>query len=269
MTIALRSCTFLLIITLSFLLMGTSGCKNRPFPTSPSPDLHINWAKETPESLLTSMQKQANILNNFTAYFQISMDPPPKKMPSSFSGILYLSKEGENTRLRIKAFHLFGTTLFDMVAQEGTTKVYIPSKKTLFVGKIEKEMQEQAQGPQQIFSSLMINFASLSSRPGSRLSFAEDRVKLPLVDGELWLDKRTGHILSLTEKDKKIIYSGYQNLAPNQPAMPTDIQLTTPQGKARCQLKEITIYDTLGPENFDLSSYQVQEIKELAEAVQE
>lgn len=51
--------------------------------------------------------------------------------------------------------------------------------------------------------------------------------------------------------------------------MPTNIRLTTPQGKARCQLKEITVYETMGQENFDLSSYQIKEIKALSEAGKE
>ncbi len=269
MTPILRPSTLLLIIALLVLPFGLSGCKTRRTPTDQELALHINWAQETPESLLASMQTQANTLNNFTAYFQISMDPPPAKMPSSFSGILYLSKEGDNFRLRIKAFHLFGTTLFDMVSKEGTTKVYIPSKQTIYVGKITAQQQEEAQGPQKIFSSLMINFAALQTSPKSRLSFEKDRVKLPLMSGELWLDKRTGHILSLIENEKTINYSQYQQLAPNQPAMPTDIHLTTPHGKARCQLKEITLYETMGQEHFDLSTYQVKEIKELAEAGKE
>jgi hypothetical protein len=48
--------------------------------------------------------------------------------------------------------------------------------------------------------------------------------------------------------------------------MPTDIQLTTPQGTARCRLKEITLHARLGPENFDISTYPVKETKALSEA---
>jgi hypothetical protein len=269
MTLAPRPFICVLLFTLLILPLGISGCKTKRFPSDQEPALLINWAEETPESLLKAMQDSTTSLHTFTAYFQISMDPPPARMPSSFSGILYLSKEGDNTRLRIKALHLFGTTLFDMVAQEGITKVYIPAKQTLYVGKVDKEQQEQAQGPQQIFSSLMINFAALHARPDSRLKIERDKVRLLLVDGEMWLDKGTGHILSLAEKDKTILYSHYQQLVADQPAMPTDIQLTTPQGKARCQLKEITLHDTLGKENFDLSSYQAKEIKELSEAGKE
>ncbi len=269
MTLAPRPFSLILLIPLLVLVFGLSACKTRRLPFDQSPDIHINWVKETPESLLASMQNRADILNTFTAYFQISMDPPPAKMPSSFSGILYLSKNGEKTRLRIKAFHLFGTILFDMVAQEGTTKVYIPSKQTLYVGSMDKKQHEQAQGPQEIFSSLMVDFANLHVMPGSSLSIRSDKVKVLLVDGEMWLDKRTGQILSLKDKDKTITYSDYQKLSPDQPAVPTDIQLATEQGKARCQLKEITIYETMGQENFDLSSYQVNETKALSEAGQE
>ncbi|MEN8257183.1 MAG: hypothetical protein ABFS09_04910 [Thermodesulfobacteriota bacterium] len=269
MTLNQRPFSFLLLIALSLLLLITAGCKTRRFPTEQAPELHINWARETPESLLKSMRHRAQGLATFTAYFQINMDPPPAKMPSSFSGIIYLSKDGENTRLRIKAFHLFGATLFDMVAQEGVTKVYIPSKQTLYVGKTDKKQQEAAQGPQEIFSSLMINFNDLKILPGSSLIIGKDTVKLPLIDGEMRFDKKTGHILSLIEPDKKTIYSDYQKLAPNYPAMPTDIQLTSSLGKARCRLKEITIYQTMGQENFDLSSYQVKKIKALSEAGKE
>lgn len=270
MTTILRPLPFLLFITVALLLLSTSGCKTRPFPTDQEPALHFNWAQETPESLLASIQSQANTLNNFTAFFQISMDPPPAKMPSSFSGILYISKEGGNTRLRIKAFHLFGTTLFDMVTQDGITKVYIPGKHTLYVGKIDEEQQRhQGQGPQEIFSSLMINFAELVANPEKNLSIEQGIVKVPLVNGELVLDKKNGHILSLTEKEKRITYNAYQKLAPNQPAMPTDINLTSPHGNARCQLKEITLYKTMGQEHFDLSKYLVKEIKALSDAGKE
>ncbi len=269
MTLHLRPFILCIICTLLVFSFAISGCKNRRLPLEQDRNLHIKWAQETPDSVLASMQKEAGSLHTFTAYFQISMDPPPARMPSSFSGILYLSKEGENTRLRIKAFHLFGSTLFDMVAQDGTTKVYIPAKQTLYVGKIDAEQPEKAQGPQEIFSSLMINFAALQAKPGSTLTITSDTVKLLLVDGDMLLDKRNGHILSITDKDKEIHYSAYQQLAPHQPAMPTDIQLTTSQGKARCQLKEITLYDSLGQENFDLSTYQVKVVKELSEAGKE
>lgn len=190
MTLNQRPFSIFLIITVSLFLLGISGCKNRRFPSKEAPTLHINWAQETPESLLESMGNRAKGLDTFTAYFQINMDPPPKKMSSSFSGIIYLSKDGENTRLRIKAFHLFGTTLFDMVAQEGVTKVYIPSKQTLYVGKIDKKQQQEAQGPQEIFSSLMINFNDLKAMPGASLKIENDTVMLPLVGGEIYFDKK-------------------------------------------------------------------------------
>jgi hypothetical protein len=129
MTLAPRPFICVLLFTLLILPLGISGCKTKRFPSDQEPALLINWAEETPESLLKAMQDSTTSLHTFTAYFQISMDPPPARMPSSFSGILYLSKEGDNTRLRIKALHLFGTTLFDMVAQEGITKVYIPASR--------------------------------------------------------------------------------------------------------------------------------------------
>ncbi len=264
-----RPITLLLTLTLILFLLGIAGCKSRRLHQKDAPALHINWAKETPETLLKNMQESSGGLDTFTAYFQINMDPPPKKMPSSFSGILYLSKDGENTRLRIKAFHLFGTTLFDMVSQGGITKVYIPSKQTLYVGKIEDKQNDEEQGPRQIFSSLMINFNDLKAHPASTLKIGEDTVTLPLVNGEMLLDKGTGHILSLTEPDKTTSYSAYQKLAPNFPAIPTDIRLTSSLGKARCQLKEVTIYKTMGQENFDISSYEVKEIKALSEAGKE
>lgn len=266
MICSLRPFSLLICIALFLLLFGNSGCISRRLPAEDSPQPEINWAQETPESLLATMQNRASGLNTFTAYFQISMDPPPAKMPSSFSGILYISKEAENTRLRIKAFHLFGTILFDMVAQDGTTKVFIPSRHTLYVGTTNQEQQKEAQGPQEIFSSLMINFSDLKARPGSSLSIDKKRVKLPLLAGEIWFDKKKGHIISVTQKGKEIVYSDYQKMAANYPAMPTDIRLTTSLGKARCQLKEITLYKTMTDENFDLSHYQVEKVKELSEA---
>lgn len=255
---------FLLLILL--LALTLTGCGRRPLPAPPAPATTINWQTATPQSLLRAMQESTQSLNTFTAYFQISMDPPPARMPSAFSGVLYLSTTGATTRLRIKAFHLFGTILFDMVSQDNTTQVYIPGKQTLYVGRTEESSQQQAQGPQQIFGSLMIDFKALHARPGSTLLINDDTVRLLLVDGEMLLDKQSGRILTLTEQDKTLTYSDYQQLAPDQPAMPTDIRLTTPQGTARCRLKEITLHAHLGPENFDISAYPVKETKALSEA---
>ncbi|PLX49267.1 MAG: hypothetical protein C0613_07855 [Desulfobulbaceae bacterium] len=256
----------IILVILLLTLSSLSGCAARRPPAEPQPRLQLNWERETPQSLLASLQTKTEALNAFTAYFQISMDPPPKGMPSSFSGVLYLHKEATRTSLRIKAFHMFGTTLFDMVAQDGTTRLYIPSQRTLYVGRMDQNAQDGNQGPQAVFSAMLIDFSRLNARPHSTLTIGRHHVKLPLEGGEIWLDKETGHIVSLSRGDKTISYGNYQELQAGKPAMPTEINLTTATGKARCLLKEVTLQDKMAPSNFDISHYQVKETKPLSAA---
>lgn len=254
------------LVILLLILPALSSCATRRPSAESPPRPQIDWTRETPQSLLATLQTRTQALKAFIAYFQISMEPPPKGMPSSFSGVLYLHKEAATTSLRIKAFHMFGTTLFDMVDQDGTTRIYIPSQRTLYVGRMDPADIDDNQGPQTVFSAMLIDFSKLRARPDSALTINRHQVKLPLEEGEIWLDRQTGHIVSLSHGDKKIFYDNYQELHVGEAAMPTEINLTTATGKAHCLLKEITLQDNMDPNNFDISHYQVNETKPLSEA---
>lgn len=71
----------ILIISI-FLLLSLTGCGKRPVISEQSFNRNIDWSRETAASIKERITVAARQLDIITAFFQINMNPPPKKMLS-------------------------------------------------------------------------------------------------------------------------------------------------------------------------------------------
>lgn len=251
----------LLLLSL-FLFTGCTAIN----PDAP-PAQNIDWSQESPESIKAKISSSAGELTILSAFFSLSMNPPPEKMMSSLSGVITIDSRGLTPKIRIQAFHLFGSTLFDMV-QGDRVQIYVPRQKTMYIeeetggGKTEKDPR----GPQAIFANMMLDPGSLILAPNQPLQIGADVVTLFLQDGWLNLDTKTGLIVSRHRDDMDIFYSAYTTVA-STTVLPTRIRIETTDGsyKATCKLSKLSTPHDLPDQFFELSDYKPDHIKPLGE----
>lgn len=252
-------------IALVAALLAMPGCTAKMPPRQLEPQgAIINWEKETPAGVLSRLREEGLRLANLTAFFSLSLNPPPPRQLSHLSGILYLSQSPDGQAVRIKALRPFGRTLFDMVHKEGRTNIYVPARKTMYQGTAGAEPAGDS-GMGQVFAALMINATSLTPSPNAALTIRNGEVILPLVDGELRLDRGTGLIRTVRRRRQEVHYERYQDLT-GHPPMPSRIRVTALDGSrtAICTLKDINLPETLTGA-FDLSFYKPEHIRKLNE----
>jgi hypothetical protein len=249
--------TLLLLIS----VIITAGCTPQPSHKDIPVQL-TNWEQETPESVLARIQTSASQITILSAFFNLSMNPPPDKMMSSLSGVITIDNRSTQPKVRIQAFHLFGSTLFDMVNSD-ITKIYVPRKKTMYIGKNTEENQ-QKKGPQTIFSNMMLDAPHLEIRNNSPLHINSNGIILELKDGWLDLNPQNGLVRARHKNNMVINYSAYTTLA-NGAFIPTKITITTKDDSftARCTLKQLSLPKSLPVSFFDLKEYRPEIIKSL------
>lgn len=245
------------------LLSITIGCSPKQ-----SPEImvtkRIDWSQETGESIKQKIHASAGKLTILSAFFTLSMNPPPKKMMSSMSGVITIDHRNREPKVRIQAFHLFGSTLFDMV-QTNIVKIYVPRKNTMYTG--EKDTGESGiQGPQTVFANMVLDADSLVLNKDKPLHIGKNSVILYLENGWLSLDKETGLVIAKQVANMTIYYSEYTTLA-EQTIIPTKISIVATDGsyKAQCTLSKLATPTSLPQGFFDLTEYRPGQIKSLAE----
>lgn len=250
--------TFVILLSLTCL----AGCAAYQAPTNKPPIHSIDWLQETPQSVLERVQIEADNIKILSAFFNLSMNPPPQRMMSSMSGVITIDTRDQQPKVRIQAFHLFGSILFDMVST-GSTQIYVPRKNTMYVG---TKQEKKSKGPQTIFANMMLDPSHLIIADKSRLEMQTESVLLYLQDGWLKLDKQTGLITTRHKDDLIITYSAYAEIG-GESFIPTKIRIETTDGQftASCSLSNISTPENLPQTFFELSEYTPKEIKPLEE----
>lgn len=224
----------------------------------------IDWQSETPASITARIKNSSEQIEILSAFFSLNMDPPPANMMSSMSGIFTIDNRTNKPKVRIRAFHLFGSTLFDMVSTD-ITKIYVPRKNTVYIG-MEQSEQGQAKGPQTIFSNMMLDPSDLIIDEDQPFQITDEFITIYLKEGWMKIDKKSGLITSRHKEDLDITYNDY-NLFNDATYIPTKIIITASDGsfKARCSLSKISIPESLPESYFDLAEYQPAAVKKLHE----
>ena len=221
----------------------------------------INWSEETPESIKTRISSSARHIEILSAFFNLTMNPPPEKMLSAMSGVITIDHRRPQPKVRIRAFHLFGSTLFDMVNTD-ITRIYVPHTNIMYVGG-KSEQKQSVKGPQTIFANMMLDATSLVLQPGKSLQINTDSVTLYLQNGWLTLDKKTGLITTRHKEDLDIHYKNYTTFA--NTVIPTTIAIQTVDGSftATCTLSKISRPRKLPENYFSLAEYQPETVMDL------
>jgi hypothetical protein len=250
-------------LSLSFVFFILESCApHRPAP--PPRAAEIRWEGETSESVLSRLRRDRERVTDLSAYFSLSMHPPPPGQFSNLSGALFLGAGPKGPRSRIKAMGPLGRVIFDMVRAADHMAIYIPSRDTLYQGPVT-DMPPGGPPWGEAFSALMADFSAAEPASGSRLVLADDEVIVPLADGELRIDRATGLISRWRSGDREIVYGPYAEL-PGYPPIPARIRLTALDGSREvvCTLSQIRLGGTL-TDAFDLSSYRPRLVTGLKE----
>ena len=201
-------------------------------------------------------------ITDLTAAFSLSVDPPTEGQPSSLRGLIFFSKRQEETSLRIKGLGPFGRILFDLVQTGNDLQVYVPSRKTLYMGKTGSTSQTR-----NIWSDMLrtmfADYSDLKIAPRADLTFKKGMVIVPLEHGEITNDSKTGLVRERQEKEKVIFYDQYEQ-EPGLPPIPTHIKVkeTDSPLQAVCRLSHVRVNTPIS-EVFDLSAYNPMAVRDM------
>ncbi len=252
-------CFFILTMCLlGFLLFS---CAKRS-TVKPSEVQAINWADKTPQEILDQLRVDQQRLVDFTAGFSILLDPPPKGQPSNMQGVLFYARSKKGPQVRIKSMSAFGRIMFDLVQKNDTVQIYIPSRQTLYSGRIEKE---KGNAWQEIFTSLFPDLSLIAAPEQADLTVEKYSVILPLTQGVFHLDRKTGFVQKWVQDQRVIYYEDYLS-TPGLPPFPTRISVEASDSlnKASCVFNQVQI--NKGILNiFDLSGYHPKRTRDISE----
>jgi hypothetical protein len=252
--------TFLICLQSVFLCLSCA-VSDKPHPTEPA----MTWDTQTPKQVMERLKLDQAKITDLTAAFSLSVDPPTEGQPSSLRGVIFFSKRPEGKSIRIKGLGPFGRILFDLIQTGNDLQVYVPSRKTLYMGKTGSTTQTR-----NIWSDMLrtmfADYSDLKAAPRADLTFKKGMVVVPLEHGEIILDAKTGLVRKRQEKEKVIFYNQYE-LEPGLPPIPTHIEVkkTDSPLQAVCKLSHLRV-NTLLSDVFDLSAYKpavVRDMKEL------
>ena len=199
-----------------------------------------------------------------TAVFSISLDPPPKGRPSHLNGIIFFDRRHDGPVVRIKGLGLFGYLLFDLVQEKDSIEIYIPSRNTLFRGKINNG-KETGYILENMTSLMFIDFSKAYVKDGATLSYKNDMVILPLATGELMVGRKDALLREWHRGKQVVLYDRYEQKK-GEPPIPTLIRVITDGGAQRavCSLSQVCLNYSM--ENvFDLSVYKARFVKDLSD----
>jgi len=224
----------------------------------------ILWHAKTPAQILEHLREKREQIKNLAAYFSLSVDPPPQGQPSHMGGIMFFSRRPDGPCVRIKGLGPFRRILFDLVQKGDDLRIYVPSKHTLFVGRIgRKKGAENVWG--ELFRTMFSDFSGAVASRNSPLLFRDDMVIVPLVDGEIRLDRKNGLVRQWHVGEKTVAYDLYDR-KPGLPPVPMHITVSTKDGSrhAVCRLSQVDVNGDLA-DVFDLSAYRPKALRDLKE----
>ena len=233
-----------------------------PEKVNPPQASDIEWDTKTPEQILEHLQHDQEKVKDLTAAFSLSVDPPPEGQPSHMRGVLFFAKKPEGPCVRIKGLGPFGRTLFDLVQEGNGLQIYIPSRKTLYRGEIDlKEKNNNIW--EETLRTMFFDFSGSSVSEKSVLAFKEGTIIVPLKNGKLMIDRKSGLVREHHTKNKIIIYDRYDQ-KPELPPIPTHIEVKTTDSPlhAVCRLSQIQINHNIS-DAFDLSAYKPKNVRDL------
>jgi len=225
----------------------------------------LSWEGKTPDQVLAHLQEDREKIADLTAAFSISVDPPPAGRPSHMQGVLFFARRPEGPYIRIKGLGIFGRILFDVVQKGDDIHIYVPSQQTLYRGRISRE--EETQNVWGNFSSEMFDdFSDTLVLKGTGLRFLGEMVILPLTDGEIRLDRKTGLVRQWDQQKRIIVYDHYKQQAQGLPPIPTHITIKAKADSQQvvCRLSQVSL-NPLTTDVFDLSAYDPKIVRELDE----
>jgi hypothetical protein len=254
-----------ILTIISLLLLILTGCADKHVPKQ-SFSRNIDWSRETPATIKARVTVAARQLDIMSAFFQVNMNPPLKKMMSSMAGVITIDARKSQPKVRIRTFHLFGSILFDMALVDNEIKIYIPSKKLLYVGRRTEQKMTDNKGPQTIFANMMIDPTALAVREDKEIYITPDKVRVFLENGWFDLAADSGLIMAIHRGNLEINYSAYKELG-EKTVVPTRIIMHLLDGsfRADCTLSRLSTPRELPADFFDLVEYKPVGIKDLRE----
>ena len=254
---------FLNLFTVFLLCLPLASCavfeRSLP-PTGPE----IQWDRKNAKEILARLRHDQKRIIDLTAVFSLSLDPPPQGQPSHLHGLIFFAKGPNGPRVRIKGLGIFGRLLFDLMQKGDAIQIYIPSQETLYQGQAIKEEKTG-----NVWKDMLTTvFADLSRIPISEepvLLFNNDTVILPLVNGELWLDRKNALPRQWHRKEQIVFYDRYEH-KPDLPPIPTRFRVETTDGSQRaiCRLSQVCVNCDIA-HIFDLSGYKARFVRDLSE----
>ena len=249
------------IFSLLLLAFLVSSCAvvERPHPPE---EAAFPWEGKTPAQVLEHLRKDNEKITDLTAAFSLSVDPPPEGQPSHIKGVMFYARRPEGPCVRIKGLGLFGLVLFDLVQKGDEIQIYVPSKHTLFLGRIS-----QGKGPKNVwgdlFKTMFSDFSEASVSGKTALAFNGDMVIVPLEEGEIRIERKNGLVRQWHHCEKIVMYDRYDQ-KPGVPRVPTHITLSNKDGSqhAVCRLSQINVNSNLA-DIFDLSGYKPKNVRDL------
>jgi len=249
----------------SLLLLASLGSScavvERPHPPE---EPELLWEGKTPAQVLLHLRKDNEKITDLTAAFSLSVDPPPEGQPSHIKGVMFYARRPEGPCVRIKGLGLFGFILFDLVQKEDEIQLYVPSQQTLFLGRTSPgKRPKNVWGD--LFKTMFSDFSGANVSGETALAFHEDMVIVPLEEGEIRIERKSGLMRQWHHRDKIVMYDRYDQ-TPGGPPVPTHITLTNKDGSrhAVCRLSQINVNSNL-IDVFDLSGYEPKNIQDLNE----
>jgi len=224
----------------------------------------MEWHSKTPGQILAQLQQDQEEVKDLTAAFSLSIDPPPEGQPSHMRGILFFAKNPEGLCVRIKALGPFGRTMFDLVQEGNILQIYIPSRQTLYRGKTDLKEKDKNIW-EETLRTMFPDFSKSRVPEGAVLTFREGMVSVPLNNGKLMIDHKSGLVREHHTQNKIIIYNRYDQ-KPELPPIPTHIEVKTTDSVLHtvCKLSQIQLNRDIS-DVFDLSAYNPKNVRDLKE----
>ena len=251
-----------IFLLLTLLLAAGCGLEKPTAPERPATETRFDWQGRSGAELLDRLRNSQQPPESLTGYFTLNMEPPPAGQFSNLSGILYLGRTEHGPRVRIKALGIFGRVLFDMVRDGDEMQMYIPSRRTLYQGALDNEM-ENGSPLGRVFSSLLVDLGSLKAVADVMPRQVAHEVVVALETGELALDSASGRISRYRTAEQEVRYRAYQQ-PEGGPAIPTEIELERldGSGRASCSLSNLSFADNSA--SFSLAGYSPETIAPLS-----
>lgn len=237
-----------------------------PMTAINSPDI----SKMSPSQALQTMRQGRSELHSLSAYFELSITPPPKRGFSSLRGALLMDMAGSMPRARITAFGPFGSTLFDMVRSADSVQVYVPSQSTLYQGRLDANATRNSTAGEPnpmntVFSSVLRDPLAMQADDLQSITAIGDAWRIPLQDGALFVDRNTGFATAYEDSDVRLEFADYIQPA-GGPPMPSRIRMRSNKQNlaASFRLEDVEANPDLA-NAFDLSSYAPEKTRPIEE----